>query len=157
VVRREIRVAEGDQYNPVQLDNAKNRIRSLGFFKADTVAVDNEPGSTSDRAVVKVKVEEEATGELAFSAGFSSQDAFLFSVSAQQRNFRGRGQYLSARIQTTARQQDLEFRFTEPKFQDRNMAAGSRRVHDTVGLLRHRRLLELDHRRRRTSAIPAVR
>ncbi|OYW87020.1 MAG: outer membrane protein assembly factor BamA [Hyphomonas sp. 32-62-5] len=63
-------------------------------------------------------------GELAFSAGFSSQDAFLFSVSAQQRNFRGRGQYLSARIQTTARQQDLEFRFTEPKFQDRNLAAG---------------------------------
>jgi outer membrane protein insertion porin family len=124
VIRREIRVAEGDQYNPVQLDNAKSRIRSLGFFKADTVAVDNEPGSTSDRAVVKVKVEEEATGELAFSAGFSSQDAFLFSVSAQQRNFRGRGQYLSARIQTTSRQQDVEFRFTEPKFQDRNMALG---------------------------------
>lgn len=124
VIRREIRVAEGDQYNPVQLDNAKNRIRALGFFKANTVAVDDEPGSTSDRAVVKVKVEEEATGELAFSAGFSSQDAFLFSVSAQQRNFRGRGQYLSARIQTTSRQQDIEFRFTEPKFQDRNMALG---------------------------------
>ncbi|MDP3495230.1 MAG: outer membrane protein assembly factor BamA [Hyphomonadaceae bacterium] len=124
VIRREIRVAEGDQYNPVQLDNAKNRIRALGFFKPDTVSVENEPGSTSDRAVVKVKVEEEATGELAFSAGFSSQDAFLFSVSAQQRNFRGRGQYLSARIQTTSRQQDIEFRFTEPKFQDRNMALG---------------------------------
>jgi len=124
VIRREIRVAEGDQYNPVQLDNAKSRIRALGFFKADTVSVDNEAGSTADRAVVKVKVEEEATGELAFSAGFSSQDAFLFSVSAQQRNFRGRGQYLSARIQTTSRQQDIEFRFTEPKFQDRNMALG---------------------------------
>ena len=124
VIRREIRVAEGDQYNPVQLDNAKSRIRALGFFKANTVSVEDEPGSTSDRAVVKVKVEEEATGELAFSAGFSSQDAFLFSVSAQQRNFRGRGQYLSARIQTTARQQDIEFRFTEPKFQDRNMALG---------------------------------
>ncbi|MEQ1609034.1 MAG: outer membrane protein assembly factor BamA [Hyphomonadaceae bacterium] len=124
VIRREIRLAEGDQYNPVQLDNAKNRIRALGFFKADTVAVENEPGSTADRAVVKVKVEEEATGELAFSAGFSSQDAFLFSVSAQQRNFRGRGQFLSARIQTTSRQQDIEFRFTEPKFQDRNMALG---------------------------------
>jgi outer membrane protein insertion porin family len=124
VIRREIRVAEGDQYNPVQLDNAKNRIRALGFFNAETVEVNDEPGSTPDRTVVKVKVEEEATGELAFSAGFSSADAFLFSVSAQQRNFRGRGQYLSARIQTTSRQQDIEFRFTEPKFQDRNLAAG---------------------------------
>ncbi len=124
VIRREIRVAEGDQYNPVQLDNAKNRIRALGFFNPETVEVEDEPGTQPDRSIVKVKVEEEATGELAFSAGFSSQDAFLFSVSAQQRNFRGRGQYLSARIQTTSRQQDVEFRFTEPKFQDRNMALG---------------------------------
>ncbi len=124
VVRREIRVAEGDAFNRVLLDNAKNRIRALGFFKADSVEVTDEPGSMDDRAVVKVKVEEEATGELAFSAGFSSADAFLFSVSASQRNFRGRGQFLSARIQTTSRQQDLEFRFTEPKFQDRNLAAG---------------------------------
>jgi outer membrane protein insertion porin family len=124
VIRREIRVAEGDQYNPVQLDNAKSRIRSLGFFNPDTVDITDEPGSAPDRSIVKVKVEEEATGELAFSAGFSSQDAFLFSASAQQRNFRGRGQYLSARIQTTSRQQDLEFRFTEPKFQDRNLAVG---------------------------------
>ena len=83
VIRREIRVAEGDQYNPVQLDNAKNRIRSLGFFNPDTVEMTDEPGSTPDRTVVKVKVEEEATGELAFSAGFSSQDAFLFSASAR--------------------------------------------------------------------------
>lgn len=124
VIRREIRVAEGDQYNPVQIDNAKNRIRSLGFFNPETVEITDEPGSAPDRSVVRVKVEEEATGELAFSAGFSSQDAFLFSASAQQRNFRGRGQFLSARIQTTARQQDLEFRFTEPKFQDRNLAVG---------------------------------
>ena len=124
VVRREIRVAEGDQYNPVQLDSAKSRIRALGFFTPDKVEVKDEAGSTPDRTVIKVKVEEEATGELAFSAGFSSQDAFLFSASAQQRNFRGRGQFLSARIQTTSRQQDLEFRFTEPKFQDRNLAVG---------------------------------
>jgi outer membrane protein insertion porin family len=124
VIRREIRVAEGDQYNPVQLDNAKSRIRALGFFNPEKVEVTDEAGSMPDRTVIKVKVEEEATGELAFSAGFSSADAFLFSVSAQQRNFRGRGQYLSARIQTTARQQDLEFRFTEPKFQDRNLAVG---------------------------------
>ena len=58
VIRREIRVAEGDQYNPVQLDNAKNRIRSLGFFNPDKVEVNDEPGSTSDRTVIKVKVEE---------------------------------------------------------------------------------------------------
>ncbi len=124
VIRREVRVAEGDTYNPALLENAKSRIRALGFFDEKTVDITEEDGSTNDRTVVKVKVEEQATGELAFSAGFSSADAFLFSVSAQQRNFRGRGQYLSARIQATSRQQDIEFRFTEPKFQDRNLAVG---------------------------------
>ena len=46
----------------------------------DKVDITDEQGTTSDRTVLKVKVEEEATGELAFSAGFSSADAFLFSV-----------------------------------------------------------------------------
>lgn len=124
VIRREIGVSEGDAFNRVLLDNAKNRIRALGFFKKESVDVTEEPGSADDRTIVKVKVEDEPTGELAFSAGFSSADAFLFSVSATQRNFRGRGQYLSARVQTTSRQQDIEFRFTEPKFQDRNLSAG---------------------------------
>jgi outer membrane protein insertion porin family len=124
VIRREIRVAEGDAFNRVLLDNAKNRIRALGFFNPDTVEVTDEPGSTDDRRTVTVTVEEQPTGELAFAAGFSSTDAYMFSVSASQRNFRGRGQFLSARVQTTSRQQDIEFRFTEPKFQDRNLAVG---------------------------------
>lgn len=122
VIRREIRVAEGDAFNRVLLDNARSRIRGLGFFKE--VEITEDAGSTDDRTVVTVEVEEEPTGELGFSAGFSSQDDFLFSLSATQRNFRGRGQFLSARVQTTSRQQDIEFRFTEPKFQDRNLAAG---------------------------------
>lgn len=124
VIRREIPVAEGDEYNRVLLDNAKNRIKALRFFDPEKVDITNEEGSAEDRTVVKVKVEEQATGELAFSAGFSSQDAFLFQVSATQSNFRGRGQYLSANIQTTSRQQDISFQFTEPKFQDRNLAVG---------------------------------
>jgi outer membrane protein insertion porin family len=124
VIRREIQVAEGDQYNRNLLDNAMNRIKALRFFDPKKVEITNEDGSAPDRTVVKVKVEEQATGELAFSAGFSSADAFLFSVSATQSNFRGRGQYLSAHIQTTSRQQDISFQFTEPKFQDRNLAVG---------------------------------
>ncbi|MEZ5939111.1 MAG: outer membrane protein assembly factor BamA [Hyphomonadaceae bacterium] len=124
VIRREIRVAEGDAFNRVLLDNARNRIRALGFFDPDKVEITEEPGSADDRTVVNVKVEERPTGELAFAAGFSSADAYMFSASYSQPNFRGRGQYVSARVTTTSRQQDIEFRFTEPKFQDRNLSVG---------------------------------
>ena len=122
VVRRELRITEGDSFNRILLDQSRNYVRRLGFFK--DVTITEEPGSAPDKTVVKVEVEEQPTGELAFSAGFSSADAFLFSVSASQRNFRGRGQSLSARIQTTSRQQEFDFRFTEPKFGGRNLAAG---------------------------------
>ena len=114
-------------FNRVLLDNAKNRIRALGFFKKDSVDVTEEPGSSDDRTIVKVKVEEEATGELAFSAGFSSQDAFLFSASATQRNFRGRGQYLTAAhpddVAPARHRVPLS---PSPSSNDRNMAVGRR-------------------------------
>ncbi len=125
VIRREIQVAEGDAYNQVLLDTARSRIRALGFFNPDTVEIEDSPGTMDDRTIVTVNVEEAPTGELSFSAGFSSADAFLFSAGYTERNFRGRGQFLSARIQTTSRQQDIEFRFTEPKFRDRNLAVGA--------------------------------
>jgi outer membrane protein insertion porin family len=124
VIRREIRTAEGDSYNPALLDVAKNRIRALGFFNPETVEVTNEPGSTDDRTVVKVKVEEEATGELAFSAGFSSADAFLFSVSAQQRNFRGRGQTVGISGSYSKYSKSIETSFTEPYLFDTSLTAG---------------------------------
>jgi len=122
VVRRELLFSEGDAFNRILLDQSRNRIRSLGFF--GDVTITEEPGTAPDKTIVKVNVEEQPTGELAFSVGYSSADAFLISVSATQRNFRGRGQSLTASIQSTSRQQNYEFRFTEPKFQDRNLAVG---------------------------------
>ncbi|MFC7290492.1 outer membrane protein assembly factor BamA [Hirschia litorea] len=122
VVRRELLLAEGDAFNRILLDQSRNRIRSLGFFK--DVTITEEPGTAPDKTIVKVAVQEQPTGELAFSVGYSSADAFLVSISATQRNFRGRGQSLTASIQSTQRQKNYEFRFTEPRFQDRNMAAG---------------------------------
>ena len=122
VVRREIRLAEGDAFNRVLVDRSKNRIQALGFFK--DVVVTEKPGSLPDRTVVEVRVEEQPTGELAFAVGFSSQDAYLFDISITERNLRGRGQFLRFRIGISARTQNVDIRFTEPRFMGRNIAAG---------------------------------
>jgi outer membrane protein insertion porin family len=122
VIRRELRVSEGDAFNRVLLDRSRSRIRSLGFFK--NVAIEESEGSQPDRAVVDVKVEEDTTGELAFAAGFSSTDNFLFDVSVSERNLRGRGQFLRLRASTSARRQQVDIRFTEPRFMGRDLAAG---------------------------------
>lgn len=122
VVRRELRVSEGDAFNRVLLDRSRNRVRALGYFKE--VEITESPGSKPDRTVVEIAVEEQPTGELSFAAGFSSVDAFLLDISVSQRNLRGRGQSVTARVSASDRQQLVDFRFREPRFLDRNLSAG---------------------------------
>jgi len=122
VIRREMRVNEGDAFNRVLLDRSRQRIQSLGFF--GEVTVEDTEGSQPDRAVVTVAVTEESTGELAFAAGYSSTEAFLFDVSVTQRNLRGRGQFLRLRASSSQQRQQLDLRFTEPRFMGRELAAG---------------------------------
>jgi outer membrane protein insertion porin family len=122
VIRRELRVSEGDAFNRVLLDRSRNRVRALGYFKE--VEITEAQGSRPDRTVVDVAVEEQPTGELSFAAGYSSVDAFLFDVSISERNLRGRGQSVVARVSASQRQQYVDLRFREPRFLDRNLAAG---------------------------------
>lgn len=122
VIRREMRLAEGDAFNRVQLDRSRNRIEALGFFKE--VEIVEKPGSLPDRTVVEVRVEEQSTGELAFGLGYSSQEAYQFDVSVSQRNLRGRGQFLRFRVQASSLTRNVDIRFTEPRFLGRNIAAG---------------------------------
>ena len=122
VIRRELRISEGDAFNRVLLDQSRNRIRSLGFFK--DVEIKESPGSLPDRTIVDVKVEEQPTGEVSFAAGFSSVDSFLLDLNLTERNYRGRGQFIRGSIQTSSRQQTVDVRFSEPRFLDRNLVAG---------------------------------
>jgi outer membrane protein insertion porin family len=122
VIRREMRVNEGDAFNRVLLDRSRQRIRALGFF--ETVEVSEADGSQPDRSVVTVAVTERTTGELAFAAGYSSSENFLFDASITERNLRGRGQFLRLRASTSAQRQQVDLRFTEPRFMGRELSAG---------------------------------
>ena len=122
VIRREMMVSEGDAFNRVLLDRSRQRIRALGFF--GDVTVEDSDGSQPDRSVVTVSVEEQSTGELAFAAGYSSTESFLFDVSITERNLRGRGQFLRLRASSSSQRQQVDIRFTEPRFLGREIAAG---------------------------------
>ncbi|MCP2670353.1 outer membrane protein assembly factor BamA [Maricaulaceae bacterium EIL42A08] len=122
VIRRELDIVEGDAFNQALLDISRARVGRLGFF--EDVTVEPYQGSAPDRARVQVAVVEQPTGELAFGAGFSSTDAFLVDFSISERNLRGRGQFLRLRVSASSRRQQIDIRFTEPRFLDRNLAAG---------------------------------
>lgn len=122
VIRREMELVEGDAFNRILLDRSRNRVRALRFF--EDVEITETQGSAPDRAIVEVAVKEQPTGELSFSAGFSSADAFLVDLSITQRNLRGRGQLLRFVIRASSNRREVDLRFTEPRFLGRNLAAG---------------------------------
>ncbi|MEX6634158.1 outer membrane protein assembly factor BamA [Hyphococcus lacteus] len=122
IIRREVRLAEGDAFNRVLVDRSKARIRSLGYFK--DVNIEEKPGSAPDRTELDVTVDEQSTGSFSVGVGISSTENFIVDLSVEERNLMGRGQFLRFRVQASSRTRQVDLRFTQPYFLDRNLAAG---------------------------------
>ena len=134
VIRREFRLAEGDAFNPLLVDRAKKRLQGLGFFKS--VEVKRRPGSAPDRIVLDVELLEQPTGELSFGAGFSTSEGVIGDISLTERNLLGNGQFLRLRLSGSLERLQIDLSFTEPRFLDRNLAAGFDLFHKDVNQTR---------------------
>jgi outer membrane protein insertion porin family len=122
VIRRQLNVAEGDAYNRALVDRSKLSVRSLGFFK--DVDISNSPGAAPDRTSLLVKVTEQPTGQLSFSAGYSSIDKLVTDIGISQSNFRGRAEDVRFRVSLGSLRQNVDLSFTEPHFLNRDMQGG---------------------------------
>jgi outer membrane protein insertion porin family len=122
VIRREFRLVEGDAFNPMMVDRAKKRLQGLGFFK--TVEIKRRPGSAPDRVILDVELLEQPTGELSFGAGYSTSEGVIGDISLTERNLMGNGQFLRLRLSGSVERLQVDLSFTEPRFLDRNLAAG---------------------------------
>ena len=123
VIRREFRLAEGDAFNSLALRRSTNRIKSLGYFQQN-FEITQVPGSAPDRVILEANVQEQPTGQLSLSAGFSSLESFILQGSIQQRNFRGRGQTVGASVNYSRYSQSARVSFTEPYLFDNNVSVG---------------------------------
>jgi outer membrane protein insertion porin family len=122
VIRREFRIVEGDAFNASKIRRTRQRIQNLGFFSQ--VDLQTVQGSSPDRTVVEVNVEEQSTGELSFGAGFSTTDGPVGNVGLRERNLLGRGQDLRLDFVISGSRSQLNFSFTEPYFLDQELTAG---------------------------------
>ncbi|WP_231638932.1 outer membrane protein assembly factor BamA [Aurantiacibacter marinus] len=123
VIRREFRIAEGDAFSTLQVRRTTARINSLGYFQ-ENFEVEQVEGSSPDRIILQANVQEEPTGQLTLSAGFSSLESFIFNGSIQQNNFRGRGQTVALGVNYSRFSRSANISFTEPKVFDRDIALG---------------------------------
>lgn len=122
VIRRNVRLAEGDAFNAAKIRRSRTLIQNLRFFSR--VDIDDAPGDAPDELTLTIDVEEEATGELTFGGGYSSNDGPSGQVGIRERNLLGRGQDLSLEFLISGVSQNIDLSFTEPYFLNRDFAAG---------------------------------
>ncbi len=122
VIRREFDISEGDAYNRALVDRAERRLKNLDFFK--TVKINSEPGSSADRVVLNVDLEEKSTGDFSISGGYSTVDGFLSEVSISERNLLGRGWFGKAAVQYGQRTKGYSLSFVEPYLLGYRVALG---------------------------------
>ena len=122
VIRREFDIGEGDPYNHALIERAERRLNNLGFFKK--VHITNRPGSSPDRVIVVVEVEDQPTGSFSISGGYSTVDGAIAEVSVTETNFLGRGQYVKLSASYGQYSQGWSASFTEPYLFDQRIAGG---------------------------------
>ncbi len=116
VIRREMRILEGQLYSQTEIEHSKARITQLGYF--DRVDVAESPGSRPDSMALTFEVAERSTGTFQVGAGFSSIESFILTAQVQQQNIFGTGQSLSLQLQLSGIRQLAQLRFVEPYFMD---------------------------------------
>ncbi|KRR00588.1 outer membrane protein assembly factor BamA [Bradyrhizobium valentinum] len=122
VIRREFDLSEGDAYNRALVDRAERRLKNLDFFKS--VKILTEPGSSTDRVILVVDLEEKSTGDFSVSGGYSTSDGALAEVSISERNFLGRGLYAKAAVTYGQYARGGSLSFVEPYLFDYRVALG---------------------------------
>ncbi len=118
VIRRQLRVFEGELFNGTGMRRSKEKATALGFF--ETVEVTHKPGSDSEHVVVVVEVKEKSTGTFQVGLGFSNIESFIFTAQIAQQNFLGWGQSVSASAQLSGLRSFFQLSYVDPYFFDTN-------------------------------------
>jgi len=123
VIRREMRLDEGDIFNASLLRRSHERINNLQFF--ETVDLSPRPRLEENVVDVDVKVKERPTGFLSVGAGYSTVDRFIVMADITQANLFGRGQYIRLRGELGGRRTFYELSFREPWFMGKPISFGT--------------------------------
>lgn len=126
VIRRELRIHEGEMYSGSKLRISKDNVNRLGFFQPESVIFNTITRKGTDNILdVEVSIKERATGQISLGAGYSTATKGFVQASIAQNNFRGLGQNINMNLSYSNRQQIYNLGFTEPYFLDSKWTVGA--------------------------------
>ena len=121
VIRRRLRIAEGDSYNRVLIKRSRILVNNLGHFSKVEFNQSENPTNVN-KIDIDIEVEETSTGEFSLGGGYSSSNGAQATIGLSENNFFGKGQRLKFFILTSQRQNSVDFSFTEPFFLNRDLS-----------------------------------
>ena len=123
VIRREIRLDEGEVFNAAALKRSYERLNNLEFF--ENVDLAPKPKAEEKLVDIDVKVKEKPTGFLSVGGGYSSVDRFMIMADITQGNLFGKGQYIKLKGELGGRSSFYELSFRDPWFMDKPISFGT--------------------------------
>jgi outer membrane protein insertion porin family len=123
VVRRELRLEEGELYSSTALKRSKQNLMNTGFFEEANLVT--AKGSSADKLDLNVDVKEKPTGTFSVGAGYSSLDGIIGQGSIQQANFLGLGLKGTAAASFGSKSQTYNLGLTDPYFMDTKWTVGA--------------------------------
>lgn len=123
VIRRELRLDEGELYSGSKLRRSRQRLNNLQYF--EEVNIDTRPRAEDDLLDLEVQLRERSTGQFSAGLGFSSVENVIFTASVVQNNLFGRGQTVSANAHIGGISQDFSLSFREPWLYGRPIGLGA--------------------------------
>ncbi|HTL12788.1 MAG TPA: outer membrane protein assembly factor BamA, partial [Bdellovibrionota bacterium] len=117
VIRRELKVHEGELYSGTNLRESRERVERLGYFSPGEVVFNTLTRKDRDDVVdIEISVKERSTGTITLGAGYGSVQKFFLTTQISEINLFGKGQTLSLQAQYAADNQSRSFNlgFTDP-------------------------------------------
>lgn len=115
VLRQEMTQMEGGIASSDRIEYSKTKLERLGFFKAVEVETVPVPG-TDDLVDVNYSVEEQPTGSLSASVGFSQDSGVILGANISENNFFGTGKRVSFGVNVSDSVKSANVSYLDPYY-----------------------------------------
>ena len=115
VMRRELRQMEGGWASTAQIDLSKLRLERLGYFQEVNVETPEVPG-TDDQIDVSFTVEEQPSGSISATLGYSQGWGLVVGANYQENNVLGTGNSLGLGVSYSKYQKSANFNYFNPYY-----------------------------------------
>lgn len=122
VIRRQLRLADGDQYSGTKLKRSNERLEKLDYF--EKVDIETVPTGDPNTVDVKVKVKDKNTGSIGAGVGYSTSDGVYVGGQISEKNLFGQGYDAQFSGTFGARSSRFVAGFTNPNVFDTKLLAG---------------------------------